>query len=389
MTLSGDPETAAARLLEALKARGLDASGHAAREPMLPLATAVEHPDPGHAVWAVAEWSPSEGGEADSLRHVSLELMGQAAALASQKGGPAVAVLLGRDVERFVPALAHHGASTVLLADAPELATTAPESYAWVLSRAIEQYRPWAVLLPATTFGRDIAPRVAAQLGLGLTGDCLGLEIEEKGRLLQMKPAFGGQVVAPITSKTVPAMATVRPGMLPRYTPDESRTAQVVRLDTRGIPASPVRVLSVTHEGEQGLALDNARLVVSIGMGAGGPESLDEVQRLARALGKWMGLDPEEIAIGGSRKVVDSGWLPRQQQIGITGRAVAPDLYLSLGVSGKFNHMVGILGAGTIAAVNNDADAPIMAGSDYCVISDWKSFADALLSLLQAGARDQ
>src|SRR5205823_6093755 len=207
-----------------------------------------------------------------------------------------------------------------------------------LLAKALEEQRPWAVLFPATAFGRDLAPRVAARLQLGLTADCLGLDLDAQGRLLQLKPAFGGQVVAPIASRTTPQMATMRPGMLQVYSPDEGRKARVQRLDLRGIPPSRVRVLSVTGGGEGGLALDSARLVACVGIGIGGPEALDEVSALANALGEWMGFSPDEIAIGGTRRVIDEGWLPRQQQIGITGHAIAPDLYLGLGVRGNFNH---------------------------------------------------
>jgi electron transfer flavoprotein alpha subunit len=291
--------------------------------------------------------------------------------------------MLGHCVESYAATLAEHGADVVLLADAPELAPYTAEAYAWVISGEIERRRPWAVLFPATSFGSDIAPRVAARLTLGLTGDCLGVEIDAEGHLLQLKPAFGGRVVAPIASRTLPAMATIRPGALPAYAPNPARTARVVPLDLAGMPAPGTRVLSTTLEGNGGLALDTARLVVCVGMGVGGPEALEEIDYLAAALGKWLGLDASEVAIGGTRKVVDEGWLPRQQQIGITGRMVSPDLYLAIGVQGKFNHVVGILGAGTIAAVNSDPSAPIFAASDFGFAGDWRAFARALLAALE------
>ena len=129
-----------------------------------------------------------------ALRHVSLELAGEAARLAGEVGGAASAVLLGYGVEPLAEPLAQAGAAEVLLADAPELGQYTTEAYAWVLARAIRERQPWAVLLPATSFGRDLAPRVAARLGLGLTADCLGLELGREGALLQLKPAFGGQL---------------------------------------------------------------------------------------------------------------------------------------------------------------------------------------------------
>jgi electron transfer flavoprotein alpha subunit len=143
-----------------------------------------------------------------------------------------------------------------------------------------------------------------------------------------------------------------------------------------------VKVLSVQRGGEEGLALDDARLVVCVGMGIGGPEALPEVYRLASRLGTWMGLKPEEVAVGGTRKVVDEGWLPRHQQIGITGRSVSPDLYIGLGLQGNFNHTAGIMRAATIVAVNNDPGAPIFDMSDIGVVADWREFADAFVEAL-------
>lgn len=381
--LSGhDPGSLAKSLLLALESRGFPMKDEA--QTLIPashrLPSIVRRPL--SAVWAVAEWIPPVDSRPPSLRPVSLELAGEAAQVASRIDGEGVAVLMGHKVGSLTQPLAQHGASTVLLADDPALEHYTAETYAWVLAQAIRQYQPWAVLLPATSFGRDLAPRVAARLGLGLTGDCLGLEVDDQGRLLQLKPAFGGQVVAPIISRTMPNMATLRPGMMQRYAPDPSRAANIVRLDLDGLPAPRIRVVSITHEGEAGVALDDARLVVCVGMGIGGPEALGEVERLASALGTWLGLSANEIAIGGTRKVVDEGWLPRQQQIGITGRAVAPDLYVGLGVSGKFNHTVGILRAGTVVSVNTDPEAPIFDASDVGIFGDWRVLTEALLNLL-------
>jgi electron transfer flavoprotein alpha subunit len=387
--LSGDPHSAADSLLLALHERGLDAQGGMAKREMPPLPEVVADPDPLKSVWAVAEWLPQADGGL-RLRPMSLELMGEAARLAAQLGGEAVAVLMGAGVEPLAGDLAQNGASSVLLADALELSRYETEPYAWVLARAIEAYRPWAVLLPATSFGRDLAPRVAARLGLGLTGDSTGFEIDGEGRLLQLKPAFGGQVIAPIASRTLPNMATVRPGMLPRYAPDASRQARIVRLDLAGLPQPMARVVDAIHEGEAGLALDDARLVVCVGSGVGGPEVIRDVERFAYALGAWLGLSPDEVAVGGTRKVVDDGWLPRQQQIGTTGHAVTPDLYLALGVRGAFNHTVGILRSGTVVAVNNDPQAPIFEASDIGIVGDWREIMEALEHvMIHEGARGE
>lgn len=390
IVLSGDTLSSVDSLLAELTSRGLGPSGRPyalrGKERALLPPHRVADPGPDHLVWAVAEWLPDASGAASGLRPVSLELASAAARIAAEVGGDAAAVLIGSEVESFAGQLASYGASTVLLADHPSLAHYSTERYTYLLGEAIRAHKPWAALFPATAFGRDLAPRVAARLGLGLTADCLGLEVSREGYLLQLKPAFGGQVVAPIASRTLPQMATVRPGLTEPYAPDRSRPWRIVRLNTHNLPSPRVRFLSATHQAQAGLALDDARLVVCIGMGIGDPQALDEVWRLARALGDWMGLAPADIAVGGTRKVIDEGWLPSQQQIGITGRAVAPDLYLGLGTQGNFNHVAGILRSRIVVSVNNDPDAPIFSASDLAIVSDWQAFASALLARLSVGA---
>ena len=389
--LEGDPFSTANSLLLQLDARGLRA-GSPLRDTRIELPQKTDMTDPGRMVWAVAELLHTVAGRIPAsaytndepvLRPVSLELAGEAARLALLVGGGAGAVVMGGRVNDSVIAdLGRHGAGHVLVADDARLQLFTAETYAWVLARAIEEYTPWAVLLPATSFGRDVASRVAARLGLGLTGDCTGFEVDGEGRLLGLKPAFGGQVIAPILSRTLPYMATVRPGALPIYAPHDTSRPRVTRLEMEGLPGPRIDVLYMQSGGEAGLALDRARLVVSVGTGIGGSEALPDVYRLASLLGAWMGLKPGEIAVGGTRKVVDEGWLPRHQQVGITGRSVAPDLYVGLGLQGNFNHTAGIMRAGTIVAVNNDPEAPIFDMSDIGVVSDWRDFAGAIEAAL-------
>jgi electron transfer flavoprotein alpha subunit len=172
--------------------------------------------------------------------------------------------------------------------------------------------------------------------------------------------------------------------MIDLYVPDLSLRPTLTTLGLEGLPTGRARIISSSREGEAGLVLDAARLVICVGTGIGGPEALPQIYDLSQKLGARFGFAPDEIAVGATRKVIDEGWLPRHQQIGITGRAVAPDLYLGLGVQGKFNHTVGILRSGTIASVNRDPEAPIFAASDIGVVSNWQDFAEALLSILSS-----
>jgi len=320
------------------------------------------------AIWVVAETVDG------SIRSVTLELLGRGIELAEAINGELAAVLIGANVASHAHTLAAYGADRVYLADDPALATYSTEAYTAVLAEAIRLHNPYAVLVPSTANGRDLAPRVAARLSLGLTGDCIGLDIDSQQRLVQMKPAFGGNIVAPILSKTRPAMATVRPGMLQSAVPDFSRQAIIEHLPTAGLPEERARTVGVERSASVGLHLESAQVVIGVGMGIGGPHNLPLIQELATTL---------DAAIGASRRAVDEGWLPRQVQIGLTGRAISPQLYIAVGVSGKFNHTVGIQRAGLVLAINSDANAPIFRQCDYGIVGDWMTVVSSLVPALR------
>ncbi len=320
------------------------------------------------AIWVVAELVDGE------IRPVTFELMGRSIELAEAIDGELAAVLIGHDVTSHAKTLAAYGADKVYLADAPALAFYSTEGYTTVLAEAIRRYHPYAVLLPSTANGRDLAPRVAARLNIGLTGDCIGLEIAEQQRLVQLKPAFGGNIVAPILTQTRPAMATIRPGILQRADPDFSREAVIGKLPVDHLGPIRTRMVNVERSASAGVELDNAEIVIGVGMGIGGPANLPVVQELASAFG---------AAIGATRRVVDAGWLPRQMQIGLTGRSIAPQLYVALGISGKFNHTVGIQRARLVLAINNDPNAEIFKHCDYGIVGDWAVVVPALERVLR------
>ncbi len=239
---------------------------------------------------------------------------------------------------------------------------------------------PWAILAPSSSWGREVAGRVSAALGAGLTGDAVGLEVADE-RLVSWKPAFGGQLVAAVTARSAVQLATVRPGVLPLLRPRANagnasggaRSAAVVeqvRITPRGrVTLSDHR----TNDEPERLAL--ATSVVCVGQGVD-PSRYDELRPLLDALG---------AELAGTRKVTDEGWLPRSRQVGITGRAVAPAVYLLLGASGQFNHMVGTRGADLVVAVNSDAGAPVFEAADIGIVGDWAEVTQLLASEL-AGA---
>jgi electron transfer flavoprotein alpha subunit len=323
-------------------------------------------------VWVVAELIGNE------IRPVTFELLGRNIQLAERLNGEVAAVLVGHNVGAHAKTLAVHGADRVYVADAPALAAYSTEAYTTILADAIRGHSPYVVLIPSTANGRDLAPRVAARLNIGMTGDCIGLEIDEQGCLVQRKPAFGGNIVASILTKTRPAMATIRPGMLQKAEPDFSRDPIIEKLPTDHIGPTRTRVISVEASASAGVELDNAEIIVGVGMGVDGVDNMPTVQELAAVL---------RAPIVGTRRVVDAGWLPRQVQIGLTGRSIAPRLYVALGISGKFNHTVGIQRAGLVLAINNNPDAEIFKQTDYGIVGDWVQVVPALARALRAVVR--
>ena len=365
-----DVRVAVNKVVEALEERGLftgwgeDASAGAD--------TKTHSPRNSHgAIWVVAETDPN-----GALRPVTLELLGVAEKLANTSGRAVAAVIIGQGVDVHTTELAAHGADMVFTADHPELASYSTAPYTQVLADAIQARKPFAVLLPATVNGRDLAARVAARLSLGLTGDCIDLAINDLGQLVQYKPAFGGNIVSPIISKTTPQMATVRPGMLARAVRDDSRTAVVEQITVSDDALkNPVTIISSEQEGSgEGARLYEADVVVGIGMGVGEPDRYPVVYELAETLG---------AAVAATREVADRGWLPKQQQVGITGKAISPKLYIALGVSGNLNHMVGVLRAGIIVAVNTRARAFIFRSVDYGIVGDCAEVVPMLTEALR------
>lgn len=356
--LEGEIPEAVATLAALLGERGLLADAERAQARPIPRRPS-ETRDPARAIWVLCEAVDGR------LRRISFELLGKAAALCAEAGGETVAVLLGHGVRPLAAELAARGADRVLLCDDPLLADYSTDAYAAVLASAIRDRRPRCVLAPSTWLGRDLAPRVAARLGLGLTGDAIDLTLDGRGRLVQWKPAFGGTVVAPIVSRTIPEMATVRPGMLEPVGPEPARRAVVERLDFGDPPA--IRTLVTerlpTPGIERAAALDECPTAIGIGLGLGAAQNLTRLDPLAEALGG--------AAIAATRDVTDAGWLPRQHQVGLTGRAISPRLYVAIGIRGAFEHMVGVRRAGTIVAINKNPKAPIFSQSDLGLVADW------------------
>ncbi|GIW08449.1 MAG: hypothetical protein KatS3mg060_3254 [Dehalococcoidia bacterium] len=321
-------------------------------------------PAGGPDCWALL--GPDESAD----RRRAGELIRAAGAAAEPIGGRVVAVALGHEPPEFGPL----GADATIVLAAGALPPLAPEPAAAALAQAIADRRPAVVVASSGYTGREALARAAALLGLGLTADCIGVTTVD-GELRALKPAHGGRYVAPIAMRTTPALLTVRSGVFLPYQHRHSR-APVERLQLEPLPAPRTRLILERREVDATVGdLALAPCVVGVGAGIGDPANLELVRHLAQRLG---------AAIGGTRKVCDLGWLPRQAQIGLTGQTIAPALYIALGVRGGFHHAVGLVRAGRIVAINRDPAAPIFEHVDYGLVGDWAELTTALNAELDA-----
>jgi electron transfer flavoprotein alpha subunit len=331
-------------------------------------------PDSGHSgIWVFAEQ------QAGQPRSVVLELLGAAQRLASTKGCPVSAVLLGHNLSSAIVQLIAYGADQVLVADHPALERYNDELYADLLASLIQEHRPEIVLLGATAYGRSLAPRVASRLGTGLTADCTELSIDqESGLLLQTRPAFGGNLMATIVCpQHRPQMATVRPRVMRALEPDFSRKGLVIPVPYQPPRTLRTRVLEVFRDQVGGANLADASVVVAVGKGIGSAANLPLFEQLAAALGG---------VVGATRPVVDAGWVSYSQQIGQTGKTVAPKLYIACGISGAVQHLAGMSSAETIVAINKDPEAPIFKLAHHSLVGDVLEIVPELLRQLEQRA---
>jgi len=317
----------------------------------------------------VLVFAEQDGGR---IAEVSLELLSKGRELADTLGQHLAAILLAHRLCDQPQQLVAHGCDVVYVADDPRLAVYTTLPYARVVGDLIEDIEPEVVLFGASPVGRDLAPRVASRLKTGLTADCTSLRIADhtdpvrkthyKNLLHQIRPAFGGNIIATIvTPNHRPQMATVREGVMRMPEADASRRGEVVpvevHLDTE---AEVVRIVERVR-AERTVNLKGAKVIVSGGAGVGSPEGFELIRDLARALGG---------EVGASRAAVDAGYIGRDRQVGQTGTTVRPKLYVAAGISGSVQHRAGMSEAGKIIAINTDPEAPIFSFAHYGVVGD-------------------
>jgi electron transfer flavoprotein alpha subunit len=319
-------------------------------------------------VWTIAEQREKH------LRDVSFELLAWGRKLANLRAAPLCAIVLADGMPTAeLDLLIRHGADKVYIVQNPVFANFLVEPHAHTLVHLVKKCQPEIILAGATTTGRTVMPYLSMLLHSGLTADCTGLEIEpETGLLLQIRPAIGGNIMATIkTPDTRPQMCTVRPKSIRILEADSARQGQIITMD---VPVEAlknrIRFEKSISVGKGRVALDEANIVVSGGLGLQSPESNKLLDNLANALGG---------AVGSSRPPVDQGWQPYFRQVGLSGRTISPDLYIACGISGSVQHLAGIQTAKNIVAINSDPEAPIFQVADFGIVGDALQIIPALI----------
>ena len=304
------------------------------------------------------------------LAAIAFELLGCGRKLADDLGEELSAILVGSEVGSLAQEAIASGADKVYIVEDALLQDYQTDAYVAVMEKAVRQVKPQVLLLGQTAIGRDLAPRLAFRLETTATMDCIELAIDgESKRLLQTKPVYGGNARAIFTSESEPQIATVRAKAMSPLERDASRQGEVVTLEA-GLDPSAIRtkVLEKVSQEVEGVRLEAAEVVVSGGRGMGGAEGFKQLEELARLL---------RGAVGASRPPCDNDWVPDVKQVGLTGKIVAPELYIAVALSGSSQHMAGCSGCKNIVAINKDAEANIFREARFGVVGDWKKVLPA------------
>ena len=326
----------------------------------------------------------------NKLSGIAFELLGKAKELASDLSTDVTAVLIGSDVKGLTDELAEYGADKVIVVDDPELKEYRTEPYAHALSSVINEYKPEIVLVGATAIGRDLGPRVSARVQTGLTADCTVLEIgdfpinaipgqedkQKHNQLLMTRPAFGGNTIATIACPdNRPQMATVRPGVMQKIAPVKGAKAEVIEYNPGFTPNNKyVEILDIVKDLSDTVDIMDAKILVSGGRGVGSKENFAMLQELADVIGG---------TVSCSRAVVDNGWMPKELQVGQTGKTVRPNVYFAIGISGAIQHTAGMEESDIIVAINKDETAPIFDVADYGIVGDLNKIVPKLTEALK------
>jgi electron transfer flavoprotein alpha subunit len=310
------------------------------------------------------------------LLAISTEGLGIGRKLADDLGEELGAVLVGSNVSDLAKEAISYGADKVYVVDSPILKDYQTDSYLAAMQKVMEQASPQVVIFGQNDIGRDLAPRLAFRLETTVTMDCVELAIDSGSkRLLRTKPVYGGNALAVYSGDTNPQIVTIRTKAMTPLEPDASRQGEIVNIDA-GIDDSVIRtkILDRIEEEVAGIKLEDAEVIVAGGRGIGNPEGFSQLEDLAKVL---------KAAVGASRPPCDNNWVPDTLQIGLTGKIVAPEVYIAVAISGSSQHLSGCSGSKNIIAINKDAEANIFRQARFGAVGDWKKILPAFTAKLK------
>jgi len=318
-------------------------------------------------VWVVVGLGDGE------VEDASLELLAEGQGLGDRLGATLAAVVLHDKAEHVAPDLGRHGAQLAYLCHHPSLSHQHPDVCLPLLEAAVRKYAPRIILFPSDRTMRVLAARLAARLGSGLASECTKLDVDGDGYLLVNRPVYSGRLSARVVCRSVPQIATFQPGY-------GKHTVTPCEADVRRLSASTIAVPRSTVEEEvrdppREMDLMSADVIVAGGRGVGGPDGFALLERLAQRLGG---------ALAASRAAVDAGWVPSHRQVGLSGKTVAPRLYIACGISGATHHVVGMKDAKSVIAINSDKSAPIFKIADVAILGDVHEVVPVVLERLDA-----
>ena len=330
---------------------------------------------PGQSIWVFGDYRNY------FQNRVTLQLLARARELAPEIGAEVCAVVFGNQVDEYVGEYIAHGAETVYVTDDPLLKDYSVETYLVLAERLIRQYRPDIFLIGATDFGREFAPRVAKRLKTGLTADCIGLEINADGLLVQTAPSFGGNLIATIiTPEKRPQMATVRPGTFKELPHDAAATGRIISVPLPDdLPRARVRLVHSERKPPREQRIEDAGIVICGGRGMGSKAKFKKLFEMARLMG---------AEVGATRPVVHSQWADHDCLVGQAGKNIHPQILFSFGVSGAIQHTAAIHDADLIIAVNKNPNAAMMKMADVAIVADASQFCSALIRELRQRIRE-
>lgn len=316
-------------------------------------------------VWVLAEHKEGK------LKRSSFESLGQGLSLAEKLNTECAVLLLGHEVENLTTKLFHYGAKKIYLIENPALKNYTADGYTIVLSKLINDKKPEILLTGATFQGKDLAPKLSANLKVPLFVDCIDLSLNDHGKLEALRPVYAGKAIMKITGNDAkPQIASIRPNVM---TPSEKNESLSGNIEKISVEIEPESIRTVVKEFivDAGVKLDltEARIIVSGGRAMKGPENFKILEELAEVLGG---------VVGASRAAVDAGWRDHSGQVGQTGKTVTPELYIACGISGAVQHLAGMSSSKYIVAINKDPEASIFKIADYGIVGDLFEIVPAL-----------